>query len=215
MTKKNVMYEGNSVAFEVEESGKRVNVTQVAKAFEKSGCPSPEEWLETFEAKQCLQIVADHRKCMPEELFSIRKTKEGTEVWMEGYTSTEYARNISVHALIWVRETLYNLLVERVQEKKKWNLEYIMNLFNSDKPISIPALSGLFARVNNEISEEMILDYLKENGFVYKARKENRYVPKREYFDAGFFAMVNYTKEIMLTGDGAHYIFVKMLPISK
>lgn len=212
MTKKNVMYEGNSVAFEVEESGKRVNATQVAKAFKNSGCLSPEEWLETFEAKQCLQIVADYRKCMPEELFSIRKTKGGTEVWMEGYTSTEYARSISVYALIWVREALYNLLVERVQEKKKRNLEYIMNLFNSNKPISIPALSGLFARVNNEISEEMILDYLKERGFVYKTEEGSRYVPKQKHFKTGFFTKVSYTKEIMLTGDGAYYVFVKMMP---
>ena len=215
MTKKNVMYEGNSVAFEVEEDDIRVNVTQVAKAFKKSACPSPEDWLNTFQAKESLQIVANHNKCMPDELFSIRKTKGGTEVWMEGYTSTEYIRNISVHALVWVRKIQHELFVERIKEKRMRNLEYIMNLFNSNKAISIPALSGLFARVNNETSEEMILDYLKESGFVYKAGKRNHYVPKREYFEAGFFMKVNYTKEIMLTGEGAHYVFVKMLPTSK
>ena len=215
MTKKNVMYEGNSIAFEVEEDDIRVNVTQVAKAFKKSACPSPEDWLNTFQAKESLQIVANHNKCMPDELFSIRKTKYGTEVWLEGYTSTEYARDISMDALVWVRRTLHDLFVERIKEQRMRNLEYIMNLFRSNKPISIPALSGLFARVNKEISEEMILDYLKESGFVYKARKGTRYVPKREYFEAGFFMKVNYTKEIMLTGEGAHYVFVKMLPTSK
>lgn len=209
------MYEGFSIAFEVEENDMRVNVTQVAKAFNKSVCQSPEDWLNTFQAKQCIQIVADYRKCMPDELFSIRKTKEGTEVWMEGYISAEYIRNISVYALIWVRKTLYDLLVERVQAQRKRNLEYIMNLFDSNKRMSIPALSGLFARVNIEISEEMILDYLKESGFVYKAGKGNRYVPKREYFETGFFMKANYTKGIMLTGDGAHYVFVKMMLASK
>lgn len=215
MTKKNVMYEGNSVAFEVEEDDIRVNVTQVAKAFKKSACPSPENWLNTFQAKECLQIVANHNKCMPDELFSIRVVQDSIEVWLEGYTSTEYARNISMDALVWVRRTLHDLFVERIKEQRMRNLAYIMNLFGSNKPISIPALSGLFARVNNEISEEMILDYLKEYGFVYKARKGNRYVPNRKYCDLGFFAKVNYTKEIMLTGDGARYVFAKMMPTSK